>query len=40
LVSIIVKLRTNKELLDVVEKLSSLDKTKLERLGYFIDTII
>ena len=40
LVSIIVKLRTNKELLDVVEKLSSLDKTKLERLGDFIDTII
>ena len=40
LVTIIVKLRTNKELLNVVEKLSSLDKTKLEQLGHFLDTII
>ena len=40
LVSIIVKLRTNRELLDVVEKLSSLDKTKLESLSRFLDTIV
>lgn len=40
IVSIIVKLRTNKELLDVVEKLSSLNKTKLEKLSQFLDTII
>ena len=40
LVSIIVKLRTNKELLDVVEKLSSLDKTKLENLSRFLDAIV
>ena len=40
LVSIIVKLRTNPELVDVVEKLSSLNKTKLERLSNFLDTII
>lgn len=40
LVSIIVKLRANKELLDVVEKISSLDKAKLEKLGHLIDVII
>ena len=40
LVSIIVKLRTNPELVDVVEKLSSLNKTKLEKLSQFLDTII
>jgi transcriptional regulator with XRE-family HTH domain len=40
LVSIIVKLRTNKELLDVVEKLSSLDRIKLENLSRFLDTIV
>ena len=40
LVSIIVKLRTNKELLDVVEKLSFLDKAKLENLSRFLDAII
>ena len=40
LVSIIVKLRANKELLDAVEKLSSLDKAKLENLSRFLDTII
>ena len=40
LVSVIVKLRTNKELLDVVEKLSSLDKTKLENLSRFLDAIV
>lgn len=40
LVSIIVKLRTNKELLDVVEKLSSLDKAKLENLSRFLDAIV
>ena len=40
LVSVIVKLRTNKELLDVVEKLLSLDKTKLESLSRLLDTFI
>ena len=40
LVSIIVKLRTNKELLNVVEKLSSLDRKKLENLSRFLDTIV
>ena len=40
IVSIIVKLRTNKELLDVVEKLSSLDKAKLENLSRFLDAIV
>ena len=40
LVSIIVKLRANKELLDVVEKLSYLDKAKLENLSRFLDAII
>ena len=40
LVSIIVKLRTNKDLVNVVDKLSSLDKTKLEQLSRFLDTII
>lgn len=38
LVAIIVKLRTNKDFLDVVEKLSSLDKAKLENLSRFLDT--
>jgi transcriptional regulator with XRE-family HTH domain len=40
LVAIIVKLRTNKDLVNVVDKLSSLDKTKLEHLSRFLDTII
>lgn len=40
LVAIIVKLRTNKDLVNVVEKLSSLDKTKLEQLSRFLDAII
>lgn len=40
LVGIIVKLRTNKELVNVVDKLSSLDKMKLEQLSRFLDTII
>jgi transcriptional regulator with XRE-family HTH domain len=40
LVAIIVKLRTNKELVNVVDKLSGLDKTKLEHLSRFLDTII
>lgn len=40
LVSVIVKLRTNKELLDVVEKLISLDKTKLEGLSGFLNSLI
>lgn len=40
IVSIIVKLRTNKDLLDVVEKLSSLDKEKLQSLSSLLDTFI
>lgn len=40
LVTIIVKLRTNKELVDVVEKMLSLDKTKLESLSRLLDTFI
>lgn len=40
LTSIIVKLRTNKELLDVVERLISLDKAKLESLSRLLDTFI
>ena len=40
LVAVIVKLRTNKELLDVVEKLSSLDRAKLSNLSHFLDTCI
>lgn len=38
LATIIVKLRMNKELLDVVEKLLSLDKAKLESLKRLLDT--
>lgn len=40
LATIIVKLRTNKELLEVVEKLISLDKAKLESLSRLLDTFI
>lgn len=40
LVAIIVKLRTNKELVDVVERLISLDKTKLESLARLLDTFV
>jgi hypothetical protein len=40
LATIIVKLRTNKELVDVVEKLLSLDKTRLESLKRLLDTFI
>lgn len=40
LATIIVKLRMNKELLEVVEKLLSLDKTKLESLSRLLDTFI
>lgn len=40
LASIIVKLRTNKELLDVVERLVYLDKVKLESLGKLLDSFI
>lgn len=40
LTSIIVKLRTNKELLDVVERLVSLDKVKLESLKRLLDTFV
>lgn len=40
LTGIIVKLRTNKELLDVVERLISLDKAKLESLSRLLDTFI
>lgn len=38
--SIIVKLRTNNELLDVVERLVSLDKAKLESLKTLLDTFV
>lgn len=38
--TIIVKLRTNKELLDVVERLIYLDKAKLESLSRLLDTFI
>ena len=40
LATVIVKLRMNKELLDVVEKLLSLDKSKLESLNRLLDTFI
>ena len=40
LATIIVKLRMNKELLNVVEKLLSLDKAKLESLSRLLDTFI
>lgn len=40
LVGIIVKLRTNKELVDVVERLISLDKEKLKSLSSLLDTFI
>ena len=38
--TIIVKLRMNKELLNVVEKLLSLDKAKLESLSRLLDTFV
>ena len=40
LATIIVKLRMNKELLEVVEKLVYLDKAKLESLSRLLDTFI
>lgn len=40
LATIIVKLRMNKELLDVVERLISLDKAKLESLSRLLDTFV
>lgn len=40
LVAIIVQLRTNKELLDIVGKLSKLDKVRLESLSRLLDTFI
>jgi len=40
LATIIVKLRTNKELLEVVEKLVSLDKAKLKSLSSLLDTFV
>ena len=40
LATIIVKLRMNKELLNVVEKLLSLDRAKLESLNRLLDTFI
>jgi transcriptional regulator with XRE-family HTH domain len=40
LATIVVKLRTNKELVNVVEKLLSLDKAKLESLSRLLDTFI
>lgn len=38
--SIIVKLRVNNELLDVVEKLSNFNKAKLESLSRLLDTFV
>ena len=38
--TIIVKLRTNKELLDVVERLVSLDKAQLKSLSKLLDSFI
>lgn len=40
LATIIVKLRMNKELFEVVEKLVSLDKAKLESLSRLLDTFV
>ena len=40
LATIIVKLRMNKELVEVVEKLISLDKAKLESLSRLLDTFV
>ena len=40
LATIIVKLRMNKDLLEVVEKLLSLDKAKLESLKRLLDTFV
>lgn len=40
LATIIIKLRTNKDLLDVVERLVSLDKAKLKSLSRLLDTFI
>lgn len=40
LATIVIKLRTNKELLYVVDRLLSLDKTKLESLKGLLDTFI
>ena len=40
LVTIIVKLRANKELVDVVEKMLYLDKAKLESLSRLLDTFV
>lgn len=40
LATIIVKLRMNKELVDVVERLISLDKAKLESLSRLLDTFV
>ena len=40
LTTVIVKLRTNKELLNVVEKMLSLDKSKLESLSRLLDTFV
>ena len=39
LVAIIVKLRTNKDMLDVVEKIVSLDKAKINSLNKLLDII-
>jgi transcriptional regulator with XRE-family HTH domain len=38
--TIIVKLRTNKDMLDVVEKIMSLDKARLESLKRLLDTFV
>lgn len=38
LTTVVIKLRTNEELLEVVEKMSSLDKNKLRSLSCLIDS--
>lgn len=40
LATVVIKLRMNKELLEVVEKLVSLDKAKLKSLSSLLDTFI
>lgn len=40
LATIIVKLRTNKDMMNVVEKIISLDKAKVESLNKLLDTFI
>ena len=40
LATIIVKMRTNDDLFNIVDKISSLDKTKLENLKRLVDTFL